>query len=95
MTLTATLHGLAAVHCTSRLDRLRRLLLLAGGVFLGVAVGGIPLSLYDINGCGQMVMFGGFVAYLLLRDVRGRISEWPPHGDALKRPVRQAASAFY
>jgi hypothetical protein len=66
------LQGRAATRPTRR-DRTRSFLLLVGSVFLGVAVGGIPLSLYDLNGYGQVIMFSSFVAYLVLNDLRARL----------------------
>jgi hypothetical protein len=45
----------------------------AANVSIGIAAGGIPWTIYDFNGYGPSAMFGGFVLYLILMDVRRRL----------------------
>jgi hypothetical protein len=56
-----------------RRERFRRVLRRIANVVIGVAAGGIPWSIYDFDGYGPSVMFGCFVLYLILMDVRARI----------------------
>jgi hypothetical protein len=56
-----------------RRERLRRVLRRTANVVIGVAAGGVPWSIYDFDGYGPSVMFGCFVLYLILMDVRARI----------------------
>jgi hypothetical protein len=44
----------------------------AGNIAIGIAAGGIPWTIYDFNGYGPSVMFGGLVLYLILMDLRAR-----------------------
>ena len=70
---SAVLQSDAATRRSTGRERIRGFLLFAGSVFLGVTVGGIPWSLYDVNGHGPLVTVSGFVAYLVLSDLRGRL----------------------
>jgi hypothetical protein len=57
-----------------KFDRICRFLKRTANVAIGVAAGGIPWTVYDFGGYGPTAMFGGFVLYLILMDLRTRLA---------------------